>query len=60
VFGGLVNSTAAIAELSRSAMAAGPNARRLSIVVNLLTIVSMFVRSLGLLLIFSPPAGFIE
>ncbi len=51
---------AAIAELSRSVMAAGPNARRLAIVVNLLTIVSMFVRNLGLLLIFSPPAGFIE
>jgi uncharacterized membrane protein (DUF4010 family) len=59
VFGGLVNSTAAIAELSLSVATGGPNARRLAIVVNLLTIVSMFVRNLALLLIFSPPAGFI-
>jgi uncharacterized membrane protein (DUF4010 family) len=59
VFGGLVNSTATIAELSPSVAAGGPNARQLAIVVNLLTIVSMFVRNLALLLIFSPPAGFI-
>jgi uncharacterized membrane protein (DUF4010 family) len=59
VFGGLVNSTATIAELSQSVQTAGPNARQLAIVVNLLTVVSMFVRNLALLLIFSPPAGFI-
>jgi uncharacterized membrane protein (DUF4010 family) len=59
VFGGLVNSTATIAELSVSVAAAGPNIRQLAIVINLLTIVSMFVRNLALLLIFSPPAGFI-
>jgi uncharacterized membrane protein (DUF4010 family) len=59
VFGGLVNSTATIAELSPSVAAAGPIARQLAIVINLLTIVSMFVRNLALLLIFSPPAGFI-
>ena len=59
VFGGLVNSTAAIAELSRSVASAEPNARQLAVVVNLLTIVAMFVRNLALLVIFSPPAGFI-
>jgi uncharacterized membrane protein (DUF4010 family) len=59
VFGGLVNSTATIAELSLSVAAAGPNSRQLAIAINLLTVVSMFVRNLALLLIFSPPAGFI-
>jgi uncharacterized membrane protein (DUF4010 family) len=59
VFGGLVNSTAAIAELSRSMAGPGPNTRQLAIVINLLTVVAMFVRNLILLLIFSPPAGFI-
>src|SRR5580692_8169654 len=59
IFGGLVNSTAAIAQLSRTLAAAGANARPMAIVVNLLTIVSMFVRNLALLLIFSPSAGLI-
>jgi uncharacterized membrane protein (DUF4010 family) len=59
IFGGLVNSTAAIAQLSTLLASAGPNTRQLAIVVTLLTIVSMFVRNLGLLLIFSPPAGLI-
>ena len=59
IFGGLVNSTAAIAQLSRTLAVAGPSARPMAITVNLLTIVSMFVRNLALLLIFSPPAGFI-
>jgi uncharacterized membrane protein (DUF4010 family) len=59
IFGGLVNSTAAIAQLSRPLAAAGPNARQLAILVNLLTIISMFVRNLALLLLFSPKAGFI-
>ncbi len=59
VFGGLVNSTATIAELSQSVATGGANARQLAIVVSLLTVVAMFVRNLALLLIFSPPAGFI-
>jgi uncharacterized membrane protein (DUF4010 family) len=59
IFGGLVNSTAAIAQLIGPLAAAGPDARPVVIVVSLLTIVSMFVRNLGLLLIFSPPAGLI-
>ncbi|MES1256892.1 MAG: DUF4010 domain-containing protein [Acidobacteriota bacterium] len=59
IFGGFVNSTAAIAQLSGPLAAAGPNGRPLMIVINLLTIASMFVRNLALLLIFSPPAGLI-
>jgi len=51
--------TAAIAQLRRPLAAAGPNARPMAIVINLLTIVSMFVRNLALLLIFSPSAGLI-
>ena len=43
IFGGLVNSTAAIAQLSGPLAAAGPSARPMAVVVNLLTIVSMFV-----------------
>jgi uncharacterized membrane protein (DUF4010 family) len=59
IFGGLVNSTAAIAQLSGPLAAAGLNARPMAVVVNLLTVVSMFVRNLALLLIFSPSAGLI-
>jgi uncharacterized membrane protein (DUF4010 family) len=57
VFGGFVNSTAAIAELSRSLAALGPGGANLTIIVNLLTIVAMFIRNLALLAIFSPPAA---
>ncbi len=56
-FGGMVNSTAAIAELS-STFESGAAIQQL-VTVNLLTIVAMFIRNLGLLLIFSPAAGFI-
>jgi hypothetical protein len=59
IFGGLVNSTAVIAQLSGPLAAAGPNARPMAIVVILLTIVSMFLRNLAMLLIFSPSAGLI-
>jgi uncharacterized membrane protein (DUF4010 family) len=59
VFGGLINSTAAIAELSTMLHGAGENTRGLAIAVNLLTVVAMFVRNLVLLSIFSAPAGLI-
>lgn len=52
-----MNSTAAIAELS-STFESGAAIQQL-VTVNLLTIVAMFIRNLGLLLIFSPAAGFI-
>lgn len=57
VFGGLMNSTAAIARLIGPVAAAGPDARPMAVVINLLTIVAMFVRNVGLLLVFSPRAG---
>jgi len=57
VLGGLVNSTAAIAELIGPVASTGPDAPNLAIVVNLLTIIAMFVRNLGLLAIFNPRAS---
>ena len=56
VFGGLVNSTAAV-ELSGPIAALGKEASNLAIVVNLLTIAAMFARNLILLAIFNPGAG---
>lgn len=57
VFGGLINSTAAIAELSTLLRNAGENTEAQAVNVNLLTIVSMFARNVVLLAIFSWPAG---
>lgn len=59
VFGGLMNSTATIAELSGALGEGGTAAISRSIVINLLTIVAMFVRNLVVLAIFSPRAGLI-
>lgn len=57
IFGGLVNSTAAIAELSSLLRTAGDDAEAMAPVVNQLTVVAMFVRNLGLLAVFSTAAG---
>lgn len=57
VFGGLVNSTAAVAELTSSV--AGPGLGSVTISVALLAVIAMFVRNLVLLTVFSPAAGFI-
>jgi uncharacterized membrane protein (DUF4010 family) len=57
IFGGLVNSTAAIAELTTLLRDSGEDAEAQALTVNLLTIVSMFTRNLALLAIFSPAAG---
>ena len=57
IFGGLINSTAAIAELSTLLREAGENTEGQAVSVNLLTIVSMFARNVILLSIFSPSAG---
>jgi uncharacterized membrane protein (DUF4010 family) len=57
VLGGLVNSTAAVAELSGPLAAAGSGEINLAMIVNLLTIVAMFGRNLVLLALFSPRAG---
>ena len=57
LFGGLVNSTAAVAELSGSisGRGAGPNAILIS--ATLITVLAMFVRNLMLVSVFSPSAG---
>jgi uncharacterized membrane protein (DUF4010 family) len=52
--GGLVNSTAAIIELSRSLIASGLS--QMAVLVSLLTVEAMFVRNLALLAIFAHPA----
>lgn len=57
IFGGLVNSTAAIAELTSLLRDSGENSEAQAVTVNMLTIISMFVRNLGLLVIFSPQAA---
>jgi uncharacterized membrane protein (DUF4010 family) len=54
VLGGLVNSTAAVAELASSLAASGLTA--MILLVNLLTVVAMFIRNLALLGIFAYPA----
>jgi uncharacterized membrane protein (DUF4010 family) len=56
VLGGFVNSTATIAELSGSLKAQRDGATPLAIVIDLLTIVAMFVRNLLILAIFARTA----
>jgi uncharacterized membrane protein (DUF4010 family) len=58
-FGGLVNSTAAIAELSALLRSAGPDLADLTIFVNSLTIVAMFLRNLLVLSIFNARAALV-
>jgi uncharacterized membrane protein (DUF4010 family) len=55
--GGLVNSTATIAELSGHVRSAGPEAPGLTVFVNSLTILAMFLRNLLVLAIFSAAAA---
>ncbi len=57
IFGGLVNSTATVAEPSGPVAAMGLETPNLVIVVNLLTIIAMFARNLLLLAIVNPQAG---
>jgi len=57
IFGGLVNSTATIAELTTLLRNSGENGEAQAGTVNLLTIISMFARNLVLLAIFSLAAG---
>ena len=56
VLGGLVNSTAAIAELAGSIKNQPGAIAPLAISINLLTVVAMFVRNLAILAIFAYPA----
>lgn len=57
VLGGMVNSTATIAELSGSLAGPGADNMALSVVINFLTIVAMFVRNLLIVAIFARAAA---
>lgn len=54
VLGGLVNSTATVAELSRTFLSEDPQSSSTIVALVLLTSVAMFVRNLLILAIFSP------
>jgi uncharacterized membrane protein (DUF4010 family) len=56
VLGGMVNSTAAIAELSRFLVGAEGNEVGVAAVIDLLTVLAMFVRNLVILAIFAKGA----
>ena len=58
VLGGMVNSTATIAELTQFLSAPAWNIMPVAIVIDLLTIVAMFVRNLLILAFFAPAAVF--
>jgi uncharacterized membrane protein (DUF4010 family) len=57
VLGGMVNSTAAIAELSGYLAGQGGNALALATIIDFLTIVAMFLRNLLILAIFARAAA---
>lgn len=59
VLGGLVNSTATIAELSGSLKRQSSDLTPLAIVIDLLTVVAMFLRNLLILAIFARAAAWI-
>lgn len=59
VFGGLINSTAAVAELATSVEGEGPERDTITVNVSLITVISMFVRNLVLVTAFAPAAGLI-
>jgi uncharacterized membrane protein (DUF4010 family) len=56
VLGGLVNSTATVAELSVWLRDPSPEIERASISLNFVTLAAMFVRNLALLAVFAPKA----
>ena len=57
ILGGLVNSTATIAELASWINSEGNNPLAMGITLSLLTVVAMFLRNFVILAIFSPVAG---
>ncbi len=59
LFGGLVNSTAAVAELSSSIKGEETGSGAMIVSITLITVLAMFVRNLAVVSIFSPAAGFI-
>jgi uncharacterized membrane protein (DUF4010 family) len=56
ILGGLVNSTAAIAELAGSLKDRSDDVGPLAITIDLLTVIAMFVRNLLILAVFARPA----
>jgi uncharacterized membrane protein (DUF4010 family) len=56
ILGGLVNSTATIAELASWLREPSPATQRMGTFFNFVTVVAMFVRNLALLAIFAPQA----
>ena len=59
LFGGLVNSTAAIAELGTSTRDAETGKQSIIITLTLITVIAMFVRNLAIVAVFSPAAGLV-
>ncbi|MCC7500096.1 MAG: MgtC/SapB family protein [Bryobacterales bacterium] len=57
ILGGLVNSTAAIAELASSIRNQAGDISKLAISIDLLTVAAMFVRNFLILVILAPPAS---
>lgn len=57
LFGGLVNSTATIADFSRILGGQGQASEEMLAGVTLITVVAMFLRNLAILAVFSPLAG---
>lgn len=57
ILGGLVNSTATIAELATWINREGTNPMSIGITLSLLTVLAMFLRNFVILAIFSPVAG---
>ncbi len=57
VLGGLVNSTATIAELASWVTGEGANALSMGITLSLLTVLAMFLRNFVILGLFSPASG---
>jgi len=60
LFGGLVNSTAAVAELSSSVASLGAGSGAILVNATLITVLSMFVRNLVIVSVFTPSAGLLS
>lgn len=59
LFGGLVNSTAAVAELGSATLGIDAAKQDAIITLTLITVLAMFVRNLAVVAVFSPSAGLI-
>jgi uncharacterized membrane protein (DUF4010 family) len=59
LFGGLVNSTAAVAELGSYTEETESGKQGVIITLTLITVIAMFVRNLAIVAVFSPAAGLV-